>query len=504
MEWSSPWASASPTPLPGDIKDETGKALDTLVDGTVWDEGEGASAFEPWSSNVNDWISPQWRGEEKEEDEEEGPYTNNGTIATSYTKKELDNSFWDHGFRATPTSSPKQNAEALQTPCAARNDSRLDASTNAFFTGSYTTSSEVSGQPTFGKTWEEAAPVVANREQCYARGDNDEGGVALVAGVSSIIFPGATRLEPKVYTLAKLKSTDTTAMPYAEKDTFSSSADGEASEGYATMNSNFGHASGGSAAADVAPVVPKITQDEGVDTRIDSTYDIFVDFGRNRQSILGPHVKQLMAEKSRRPQDEELQPLVVELDETVHVTLPRATPSVDVVAIDKFLEDFVVTASDTGNDDTAHDLTPALLVSSAQATTELFPKPLEEEFDSQIGDSDLIASTTQRKAWYMISRTGTMREYESNGIGSYVRVNWTGSAIRARVLETVAKWTTDDPMGFGNVNFNGYAKSFSAVNFKWAAAASPVQEDVPKLTKEQVLFVENVVSAFPDLSFMYY
>ena len=501
MEWSSPWASAPPSPLPADIKDETGGVFDTLARGTVWEESEGASAFESWTSNVDNRVSPQWHGRESVEQEGENEaYANNDSIAALQTRKELDDTCWHE----RPPASLETNAGIFTSSGDARNDLIPHASTNGGFNGSHTTSSEALGEPPSGKIWEEAAHKLAANEQTCVIQKNDEGSVTPVVSHPSVIFSKVPGSETKIYTAAELTTVSTLQTSGLDKTTVSSPADGEADEGVAIVSSKFGHSSDDlAAAADFTPVLPEIRQDEGVDTRNDSLCDVLVDFVRNPPSTSRFHAQQVQPDQSRLGRDDELQSLVFNLDDIVHATPPVSAPSVNAVEMDNFIKNFVSNTSAAGNESTAYDLTPPQFVSTALATSDIFPKPVEGESNTHIADRDLFMSTSQRKAWYLISRRGTLREYESNGVGSYVRVQWPCSAIQTRLLGIVTQWIADDRLGYGSANLNGHAKRFNAVNFKWAAATSSVQEDVPKLTKEQLSFVDSIVMALPDLSFMY-
>jgi hypothetical protein len=102
---------------------------------------------------------------------------------------------------------------------------------------------------------------------------------------------------------------------------------------------------------------------------------------------------------------------------------------------------------------------------------ELFP-PQKNETELDDAPEDPICSTSERKAWYRLTRKQTMREFNSgNSDDSYVRVTWPGSQVRSEVHKTVARWAREDRM-------SGTGPGAGA-SFYWDTPA-PVEPRIPK------------------------
>ncbi|KAI9744204.1 MAG: hypothetical protein M1818_002356 [Claussenomyces sp. TS43310] len=66
-----------------------------------------------------------------------------------------------------------------------------------------------------------------------------------------------------------------------------------------------------------------------------------------------------------------------------------------------------------------------------------------------------FSSTEQRKTWYRISRSGTMRKYNTGNDENYVRIKWSNSNIRDETLKVVAGWMEEDHIVGGVVLGSG-------------------------------------------------
>ena len=79
-----------------------------------------------------------------------------------------------------------------------------------------------------------------------------------------------------------------------------------------------------------------------------------------------------------------------------------------------------------------------------------------------------------RKAWYRISRDGTVAEHNSGGGDDYIRVAWPKSKVRADVCEIVNRWIRE-----GRFSVNGTMggeRSYGPM-FGWGDGASPTQQN---------------------------
>ena len=91
-------------------------------------------------------------------------------------------------------------------------------------------------------------------------------------------------------------------------------------------------------------------------------------------------------------------------------------------------------------------------------------------------DTTIISSTSERKIWYRISRTGTVKEHNTDDIDNYVRVTWSGSAIRARVIETVGRWANQDRSN-GGITMFGNSTGRPGIGFGWTEPESQKSVD---------------------------
>ncbi|KAG6054230.1 hypothetical protein E4U17_003971 [Claviceps sp. LM77 group G4] len=65
--------------------------------------------------------------------------------------------------------------------------------------------------------------------------------------------------------------------------------------------------------------------------------------------------------------------------------------------------------------------------------------------------TDAFSSIAQRKAWYRLSRPGSLRKHNLGDDDTYVRVSWHNSHIRHDVLTTVRRWLEEDSLAGGRM-----------------------------------------------------
>ncbi|KAG6306441.1 hypothetical protein E4U45_007097 [Claviceps purpurea] len=86
---------------------------------------------------------------------------------------------------------------------------------------------------------------------------------------------------------------------------------------------------------------------------------------------------------------------------------------------------------------------------------ELFPgtEPTSSIQPAHLPDipTDPFSSVAQRKAWYRLSRPGSLRKHNLGGDDTYVRVSWHNSHIRHDVLTTVRRWLEEDSLAGGRM-----------------------------------------------------
>ncbi|KAG6068607.1 hypothetical protein E4U32_000110 [Claviceps aff. humidiphila group G2b] len=86
---------------------------------------------------------------------------------------------------------------------------------------------------------------------------------------------------------------------------------------------------------------------------------------------------------------------------------------------------------------------------------ELFPgtEPTSSIQPAHLPDSptDPFSSVAQRKAWYRLSRPGSIRKHNLGDDDTYVRVSWHNSHIRQDVLTTVRRWLEEDSLAGGRM-----------------------------------------------------
>ncbi|KAI9707695.1 MAG: hypothetical protein M1836_000657 [Candelina mexicana] len=109
---------------------------------------------------------------------------------------------------------------------------------------------------------------------------------------------------------------------------------------------------------------------------------------------------------------------------------------------------------------------------NADLVGQLYPPNPVTDRPSFISE-DILSSTSARKAWYRISRQGTMRKHDS-GNEDYVRVSWVGSAVQASVNKVVANWITQDQFGH---SLGGEGNGLSSL-FGWGEPPKPSRPKV--------------------------
>ncbi|KAG8424633.1 hypothetical protein J3458_001406 [Metarhizium acridum] len=85
-----------------------------------------------------------------------------------------------------------------------------------------------------------------------------------------------------------------------------------------------------------------------------------------------------------------------------------------------------------------------------------------------------FASISQRKAWYRISRFGSIRKHNGGDDDNYVRVAWKNSTIRNDTLTTVRRWMEEDSIG-GRVVLGRRLGHGGGSMFNWDSEAPPVE-----------------------------
>ncbi|OAQ64825.1 proteinrelated to glucan 1, 4-alpha-glucosidase [Pochonia chlamydosporia 170] len=85
-----------------------------------------------------------------------------------------------------------------------------------------------------------------------------------------------------------------------------------------------------------------------------------------------------------------------------------------------------------------------------------------------------FTSVSQRKAWYRISRFGSIRKHNDGDDENYVRVGWNDSAVRKDTLTTVRRWMEEDSIG-GRVVLGRRLGHGGGSIFNWDSEAPPVE-----------------------------
>src|SRR6478609_5242817 len=65
-------------------------------------------------------------------------------------------------------------------------------------------------------------------------------------------------------------------------------------------------------------------------------------------------------------------------------------------------------------------------------------------FRSDVIIDDSFTSISERKAWYLMSRPGSMRKHNLGDDENYVRVGWGNSQVREQAIRIVRRWMEED------------------------------------------------------------
>ncbi|KAI5862963.1 hypothetical protein GGS23DRAFT_77051 [Durotheca rogersii] len=84
--------------------------------------------------------------------------------------------------------------------------------------------------------------------------------------------------------------------------------------------------------------------------------------------------------------------------------------------------------------------------------------------------NDSFETISERKAWYRISRYGSVRKHDSGDEDNYHRVEWSTSYLHSETIKIVRRWMEEDSIA-GRVTL-GAGKRTSV--FNWDSAAAPV------------------------------
>ncbi|RDA90716.1 hypothetical protein CP533_4047 [Ophiocordyceps camponoti-saundersi (nom. inval.)] len=84
---------------------------------------------------------------------------------------------------------------------------------------------------------------------------------------------------------------------------------------------------------------------------------------------------------------------------------------------------------------------------------------------------DTFSNVSERKAWYRISRPGSMRRHVLGDEDGYTRVGWAKSRTREHTLKIVRRWMEEDSIGSRNVLGRRLGSGRSTL-FNWDSPAS--------------------------------
>ncbi|KYK61582.1 hypothetical protein DCS_02725 [Drechmeria coniospora] len=130
------------------------------------------------------------------------------------------------------------------------------------------------------------------------------------------------------------------------------------------------------------------------------------------------------------------------------------------------------------DDETCHRPVFEAAVDAAKLD-ELFPSTaggsVEPEAVPDVIIDDSFKAISERKAWYRISRFGSIRKHDAGDDDDhYVRVGWGGSSVREQTLNIVRRWLEEDSNGARTV-LGRRLNSRSASIFNWDSDAPPVE-----------------------------
>ncbi|KAL7945595.1 hypothetical protein V8C42DRAFT_323605 [Trichoderma barbatum] len=124
------------------------------------------------------------------------------------------------------------------------------------------------------------------------------------------------------------------------------------------------------------------------------------------------------------------------------------------------------------------------------------PITTEAELVPDVIIDDTFASNSERKAWYRVSRFGSMRKHDLGGDDNYVRVGWSGSQIRERTTQTVRRWMEEDSIT-GRVVLGRRLGGSGAVMFNWNSQAPQVEigELLGRHSRNSSLTIQSAVAS---------
>ncbi|KND93589.1 hypothetical protein TOPH_01536 [Tolypocladium ophioglossoides CBS 100239] len=88
--------------------------------------------------------------------------------------------------------------------------------------------------------------------------------------------------------------------------------------------------------------------------------------------------------------------------------------------------------------------------------------------------NDSFTTVSERKAWYHISRFGSIRQHNGGDDEGYVRIGWAGSKVREQTHKIVRRWMEEDSIG-GRVVLGRRLGVGGASMFNWDSEAPPVE-----------------------------
>ncbi|KAL6875381.1 hypothetical protein HDV57DRAFT_502968 [Trichoderma longibrachiatum] len=137
---------------------------------------------------------------------------------------------------------------------------------------------------------------------------------------------------------------------------------------------------------------------------------------------------------------------------------------------------------------------------------ELFPSTpaitTEPELVPDVIIDDTFTSGSERRAWYLISRFGSIRKHDMGDDDNYVRVGWAGSHIREQTTQTVRRWMEEDSIT-GRVVLGRRLGGSGAAMFNWNSSAPPVEigEFLGRHSRNSSMTVHSAVASPTASSF---
>ncbi|KAF9763022.1 hypothetical protein IL306_003268 [Fusarium sp. DS 682] len=93
---------------------------------------------------------------------------------------------------------------------------------------------------------------------------------------------------------------------------------------------------------------------------------------------------------------------------------------------------------------------------------------------------DSFTSISERKAWYLMSRPGSMRKHNLGDDENYVRVGWGNSQVRERAIRIVRRWMEEDSIT-GRVVLGRRGGAAGAKIFNWDSSAPSTEFSISEL-----------------------